>query len=42
MPVTVIYVENLPTVRKVTLLDVLSERDGGVAIDGDVCGVESA
>ena len=36
-PVTVVYVEYLPTVGKETLLDILGECNGGVTIDGDVC-----
>ena len=36
LPVTVIDVKDLPAVRQEALLDVLSERDRSVTIDGDV------
>jgi hypothetical protein len=28
--------QDLPTIRKVPLLDILGEGDGGVAIDGNI------
>ena len=34
--VTVIDMEDLPSISKVALLDILGERDIGITIDGDV------
>lgn len=39
VPVTVVNVERLPTIRLETLLDILGERDSGVTVNGDVYAV---
>lgn len=37
--VTIVYVQNLPTIGQEALLDIFGEGTSGITIDGDVCKV---